>query len=36
MAQISACTDAKASNKGFVDAIFTELPKEVTAALIKK
>ena len=36
MAQISACPKAQQTDKGHVDAIFTELPKEVTAALLKK
>ena len=36
MAQISACTKAKSTDKGHVDAIFTELPKDVTSALISK
>ena len=36
MAQISACPKAKSSDKGHVDAIFTELPKDVTSALITK
>ena len=36
MAQIGADAGAKGSDKGFVEALFTELPKDVTAALIKK
>ena len=36
MAQIGACTKTKSTDKGHVDAIFTELPKEVTSALIAK
>lgn len=36
MAQISACTKAKSTDKGHVDAIFTELPKDVTSVLISK
>ncbi|CAK0786372.1 hypothetical protein CVIRNUC_009585 [Coccomyxa viridis] len=36
MAQIGADPSAKGSDKGHVEALFTELPKDVTAALIKK
>ena len=36
MAQIGADPSAKGSDKGFVEALFTELPKDITAALIKK
>ena len=36
MAQISANPGAKGSDKGYVEALFTELPKDITAALIKK
>ena len=36
MAQIGACPSAKGGDKGYVEALFTELPKDVTAALIKK
>ena len=36
MAQIGADPSAKGSDKGHVEALFTELPKDITAALIKK
>lgn len=36
MAPIAASTNAKASDKAHVEAIFSELPEDLTAALIKK
>lgn len=36
MAPITAVPNAKAGDKARVEAILTELPEEVTAALIKK
>lgn len=36
MPQIGPLSAAKAGEKAFVDAIFCELPADVTAALVKK
>ena len=36
MAQVPACPKAQSSDKGHVEAIFIELPKDVTSALIKR